>query len=80
MKETVSEGMQNELRLLLATEAYSMGVDVNDICRIVHAGPPSSMESKFCMLYYLIIILAFFVIQFIMLYPATILQQINKQN
>ena len=35
-----------QIRLLFATEAYSMGVDAPDISRVVHAGPPSSVESK----------------------------------
>lgn len=42
----------SDLRLLFATEAYSMGTDAPDIRRIVHAGPPHSLESEgFFMLY-----------------------------
>ena len=32
--------------LLFATEAFGMGADVSDICRIIHVGPPMTMESK----------------------------------
>lgn len=32
------------IRLLFATEAFSMGVDVPDIRRIIHIGPPNSIE------------------------------------
>ena len=34
------------LRLLFATEAYSMGTDVPDIRRIVHCGVPRSVEGN----------------------------------
>ena len=34
------------LRLLFATEAYGMGTDAPDIKRVVHFGPPASLESK----------------------------------
>ena len=30
---------------MFATEAYSMGTDVSNIRRVVHAGPPKTMES-----------------------------------
>ncbi len=36
-----------DLRLLFATEAYSMGTDAPDIERIVHAGVPKCLESKY---------------------------------
>ena len=35
----------SRIRLLLATEAYSMGTDSPDIRRVIHAGAPTSMES-----------------------------------
>lgn len=37
---------EGQIRLLFATEAYSMGVDAPDISRVVHAGAPATMESK----------------------------------
>jgi hypothetical protein len=47
MKTNVLHGMgTGEMRLLFATEAYSMGTDVPDIRRIVHYGVPSTLESK----------------------------------
>lgn len=36
------------IRLLLATDAFGMGIDVPDIQRIVHVGVPSSLESSTC--------------------------------
>ena len=36
----------SHLRLLMATEAYSMGTDTPDIRQVIHAGAPTSMESK----------------------------------
>ena len=53
MKEAVSRDMGSKtgkLRLLMATEAYSMGTDAPDIRRVVHIGPPGSVESK-CIFY-----------------------------
>ena len=41
------------LRLLFATEAYGMGIDVPDIRQVVHVGPPSNIESKFLKPYFL---------------------------
>ena len=35
------------LRLLFVTEAYGMGIDVQDIPKIVHIGPPSNLESMY---------------------------------
>ena len=35
------------IRLLFATEAYGMGIDVSDIRHIVHVGPPNNIESMF---------------------------------
>jgi superfamily II DNA helicase RecQ len=40
-----------ELRLLFATEAFSMGVDVPDVRRIIHIGPPATLECM-CKLFY----------------------------
>jgi len=37
---------QSELRLLFATEAFGMGVNVPDIRRIIHAGTPCTLESE----------------------------------
>jgi superfamily II DNA helicase RecQ len=37
----------SKLRLIFATDAYGMGVDVADIKRIVHVGTPTNLESKF---------------------------------
>ena len=48
-KKLIAEDMASkdgEIKLLLATEAYGMGVDTPDIRRIVHAGPPCTLESK----------------------------------
>lgn len=40
-------GKQNaSLRLLLATEAFGMGVDVADIRRVVHIGVPHTLCCK----------------------------------
>ncbi|CAG2236061.1 unnamed protein product [Mytilus edulis] len=38
--------MDSSIRLLFATEAYSMGTDAPDIRRVIHAGVPSTMESS----------------------------------
>ncbi|XP_046566715.1 ATP-dependent DNA helicase Q1-like, partial [Haliotis rubra] len=35
----------SHVRLLLATEAYSMGTDAPDIRRVIHIGPPSTLET-----------------------------------
>ena len=37
---------EGQIKLLFATEAYGMGADSPDIRRIVHVGPPNSLESK----------------------------------
>ncbi|VDI41671.1 Hypothetical predicted protein [Mytilus galloprovincialis] len=37
--------MDSSIRLLFATEAYSMGTDAPDIRRVIHAGVPSTMET-----------------------------------
>lgn len=47
VKEAVVAEMQSErVRMLIATEAYSMGTDCNNIRRIIHTSPPSAIESK----------------------------------
>ena len=48
-KEEVAKKMMMDdspLKLLFATDAYGMGVDCQDIRRIVHAGPPRSLEGE----------------------------------
>ncbi|XP_046557303.1 putative ATP-dependent DNA helicase Q1 [Haliotis rubra] len=35
----------SHVRLLLAPEAYSMGTDAPDIRRVIHIGPPSTLET-----------------------------------
>lgn len=34
------------LRLLIATEAFGMGVDCPDIENVIHVGPPTTLESE----------------------------------
>ncbi len=36
----------DKVRLVFATEALGMGVDIPDVRRIIHIGPPYSVESK----------------------------------
>lgn len=46
MKEKILESFKTEggkLRLLMATSAFSMGVDCPDISNVVHFGPPSCL-------------------------------------
>ena len=49
MKVDIGKRMQeidtSGIRLLFASEAYSMGTDVPDIEQIYHAGPPHCLES-----------------------------------
>ena len=48
-KKKVASDLRNkegDIKLLFATEAYGMGADSPDIRRIVHVGPPNSLESK----------------------------------
>lgn len=49
MKEVVASAMGESvgLKLLFATEAYSMGTDCPDIERIVHFGVPKKIESRY---------------------------------
>jgi len=49
MKEAVGRDMANpqgDIKLLFATQAYSMGTDSPNIARIIHIGPPKNIESK----------------------------------
>ena len=49
VKKTIVKDMTDpdgRIRLLFATEAYGMGADAPDVRRIIHIGPPSSLESK----------------------------------
>lgn len=48
-KKQVAEEMRDangKVRMLFATEAYGMGADAPDVRRIMHIGPPNSLESK----------------------------------
>ena len=50
MKEQTGAAMASPdgpIKLLFATEAYSLGADAPNVRRIVHVGPPGSLESKF---------------------------------
>ena len=38
---------EGEIRLLFATEAFSMGADATGIQRVIHAGPPNTIESLY---------------------------------
>ena len=54
MKRTIVKDMANpdgKIRLLFATEAYGMGADAPDIRKIMHFGPPTSLESKWLLQY-----------------------------
>ena len=49
MKQTIAHDMssrESDTRLLLATQAYGMGVDTPDLRRVIHAGAPSALEGK----------------------------------
>ena len=46
MKKEILESFMTEggkLRLLIATSAFSMGIDCPDICDVIHIGPPSCL-------------------------------------
>ncbi|CAG2201777.1 unnamed protein product [Mytilus edulis] len=49
LKAWITQDMKDlekgSLRLLYATEAYGMGIDVPDVRHVVHIGPPSTMET-----------------------------------
>ena len=46
IKKKILESFMTEggkLRLLIATSAFSMGIDCPDICNVIHMGPPSCL-------------------------------------
>ena len=48
-KEILAKSMRksdSNLRILLATEAYSMGTDSPNVRHVMHIGPPSEIEGK----------------------------------
>jgi hypothetical protein len=48
MRNRVLDSMSDpdgSVKLLFATEAYSMGTDAPDVRRVVHAGVPTTLES-----------------------------------
>ena len=49
MKEKVLDSMRasGAIRLLFATEAFSMGTDSPDIRRVLHFGVPKTVECKY---------------------------------
>ena len=49
MKEKVLESMgaSGAIRLLFATEAFSMGTDSPNISRVIHFGVPKTIECKY---------------------------------
>ena len=54
MKTTIADDMLSETsrtRLLLATQAFGMGVNSPDIRRVVHAGAPTTLEGKLFVIY-----------------------------
>ncbi len=49
MKLKICDEFQKEnsqIRILFATEAFGMGIDISDIRVIVHVGVPRTLESK----------------------------------
>ncbi|XP_053383956.1 uncharacterized protein LOC123534117 [Mercenaria mercenaria] len=48
----VTDKQASSIRILVATEAYGMGMDVSDIRNIVHVGPPSTLECKDIQIYF----------------------------
>jgi len=36
-----------QIRLIISSVALGMGADLKNVKRIIHAGPPTSLESKF---------------------------------
>ena len=49
MKTSIAKDMlspNGNTKLLLATPAYGLGVDCQDIRRVIHAGVPSTLEGK----------------------------------
>ena len=50
MKEEILKQMSSEagvVRVVFATVAIGMGVNIQDICQIIHIGPPSSAKAYF---------------------------------
>ena len=50
MKEEILKQMSSEagvVRVVFATVAIGMGVDIQDIRQIIHIGPPSSVKAYF---------------------------------
>ena len=39
---------ESHIRILFATEAFSMGADSPNIRKVVHIGPPTTVESEYC--------------------------------
>jgi len=35
---------RSTLRVVIATTSFSMGIDIPDICKIIHWGPPTDIE------------------------------------
>ena len=44
MKEKVLQSVGSKLRIVIATTAFGLGIDCPDITRIIHWGPPSTLE------------------------------------
>ncbi|KAH3771969.1 hypothetical protein DPMN_173300 [Dreissena polymorpha] len=50
LKKHIVETVQTErstIRLIIASVALGMGADLRHVKRVIHAGPPTSLESKF---------------------------------
>jgi hypothetical protein len=50
LKKHIVETLQTErstIRLIIASVALGMGADLRHVKRVIHAGPPTSLESKF---------------------------------
>ena len=45
--------VDSQIRLLLATEAFSMGTDVPDIRQVIHAGVPTTLESMLISIFHI---------------------------
>ena len=44
MKKKVLTSISSKLKIVIATIAFSIGMDCPDICNVMHYGPPSSLE------------------------------------
>ena len=54
MKKSVGCDMgtvSGSIKLLFATEAYSMGADAANVSRVFHITPPSNLESKILIIF-----------------------------